>query len=201
MAAASASTSAAAASTSRSSRPNRLSRPGRRPPTRCASSPSASAMKAGGATSASSASASSAPSTKRPWSARPAPCRCPKSSPWLFNGTLSILAGRDLVFYAGYSKGLEESPVAPDDRGQSRRSAARHHHRADGRRLPLRHHPGAAPGRGRVRRAQTLFRARSRRGSSASSAKCATAASRCRSPARSRRGSASSSAPSSSTRR
>jgi iron complex outermembrane receptor protein len=37
-----------------------------------------------------------------------------KSSPWLFNGTLSILAGSDLVFYAGYTKGLEESPVAPD---------------------------------------------------------------------------------------
>lgn len=36
------------------------------------------------------------------------------SSPWLFNGTASILAGSDLVFYAGYSKGLEESPVAPD---------------------------------------------------------------------------------------
>ncbi|MDQ3482517.1 MAG: TonB-dependent receptor, partial [Pseudomonadota bacterium] len=37
-----------------------------------------------------------------------------KSSPWLFNGTLSILASSDLVFYAGYTKGLEESPVAPD---------------------------------------------------------------------------------------
>lgn len=37
-----------------------------------------------------------------------------EASPWLFNGTLSVLAGRDLVFYAGYSKGLEESPVAPD---------------------------------------------------------------------------------------
>jgi iron complex outermembrane receptor protein len=37
-----------------------------------------------------------------------------ESSPWLFNGTLSLLAGSDLVFYAGYSKGLEESPVAPD---------------------------------------------------------------------------------------
>jgi len=37
-----------------------------------------------------------------------------ESDPWLFNGTLSILAGRDLAFYAGYSRGLEESPVAPD---------------------------------------------------------------------------------------
>jgi iron complex outermembrane receptor protein len=37
-----------------------------------------------------------------------------KASPWLFNGTVSILASRDLVFYGGYSKGLEESPVAPE---------------------------------------------------------------------------------------
>lgn len=36
-----------------------------------------------------------------------------KASPWLFNGTLSVLASRGLVFYAGYTKGLEESPVAP----------------------------------------------------------------------------------------
>jgi iron complex outermembrane receptor protein len=37
-----------------------------------------------------------------------------RSEPWLFNGTLSVLAGGDLAFYAGYAKGLEESPVAPD---------------------------------------------------------------------------------------
>ena len=37
-----------------------------------------------------------------------------ESSPWLFNGTLSVIASNELVFYAGYSKGLEESPVAPD---------------------------------------------------------------------------------------
>jgi iron complex outermembrane receptor protein len=37
-----------------------------------------------------------------------------ESSPWLFNGTLSLIASRDLVFYAGYTKGLEESPVAPE---------------------------------------------------------------------------------------
>jgi iron complex outermembrane receptor protein len=37
-----------------------------------------------------------------------------EASPWLFNGTVSVLASRDLVFYAGYSKGLEESPVAPE---------------------------------------------------------------------------------------
>ena len=37
-----------------------------------------------------------------------------KDSPWLFNGALSVIASPDLVFYAGYTKGLEESPVAPD---------------------------------------------------------------------------------------
>ncbi|HEX9964248.1 MAG TPA: TonB-dependent receptor [Allosphingosinicella sp.] len=37
-----------------------------------------------------------------------------KSSPWLLNGTLSVIASPKLVFYAGYSKGLEESPVAPE---------------------------------------------------------------------------------------
>ena len=36
-----------------------------------------------------------------------------KSSPWLFNGTLSLFASTDLVFYGGYTKGLEESPVGP----------------------------------------------------------------------------------------
>jgi iron complex outermembrane receptor protein len=37
-----------------------------------------------------------------------------KASPWLFNGTVSVTASPDLVLYAGYSKGLEESPVAPE---------------------------------------------------------------------------------------
>ena len=37
-----------------------------------------------------------------------------KASPWLFNGALSVIASSDLVFYGGYTKGLEESPVAPD---------------------------------------------------------------------------------------
>ena len=49
-------------------------------------------------------------SVVRPSGALPAS----EASPWLFNGTVSVLAGRDLVFYAGYSKGLEESPVAPE---------------------------------------------------------------------------------------
>ena len=37
-----------------------------------------------------------------------------KASPWLYNATLSILASSKLAFYGGYTKGLEESPVAPD---------------------------------------------------------------------------------------
>lgn len=37
-----------------------------------------------------------------------------ESSPWLFNGAVSVIASSDLVFYAGYTTGLEESPVAPD---------------------------------------------------------------------------------------
>lgn len=46
---------------------------------------------------------------------RPAgPLPVSQSSPWLFNGALSLHAGKNLVVYAGYSKGLEESPVAPD---------------------------------------------------------------------------------------
>lgn len=35
-------------------------------------------------------------------------------SPWLMNGTVSVYATKDLVFYAGYTKGLEESDVAPE---------------------------------------------------------------------------------------
>jgi iron complex outermembrane receptor protein len=36
-----------------------------------------------------------------------------KDDPWLMNGTLSIYASESLVFYTGYAKGLEESPIAP----------------------------------------------------------------------------------------
>jgi iron complex outermembrane receptor protein len=36
-----------------------------------------------------------------------------KDDPWLMNGTVSVYAGESLVFYAGYAKGLEESPIAP----------------------------------------------------------------------------------------
>jgi iron complex outermembrane receptor protein len=37
-----------------------------------------------------------------------------RSNPWLFNGTVAVSASSDLVFYAGYTRGLEESAVAPD---------------------------------------------------------------------------------------
>lgn len=37
-----------------------------------------------------------------------------KDRPWLMNGALSIYATPKLVFYGGYTKGLEESPVAPE---------------------------------------------------------------------------------------
>ncbi|MCR5876208.1 TonB-dependent receptor [Phenylobacterium sp. J426] len=37
-----------------------------------------------------------------------------QSSPWLFNAALSVYARPNVVVYAGYTKGLEESPVAPD---------------------------------------------------------------------------------------
>lgn len=36
-----------------------------------------------------------------------------KDDPWLMNGTLSLYASESLVLYAGYAKGLEESPIAP----------------------------------------------------------------------------------------
>jgi len=34
--------------------------------------------------------------------------------PWLMNGALSVYATPKLIFYGGYTKGLEESPVAPE---------------------------------------------------------------------------------------
>jgi iron complex outermembrane receptor protein len=36
-----------------------------------------------------------------------------KDSPWLFNATAAVHASPRLSFYAGYAKGLEESPIAP----------------------------------------------------------------------------------------
>jgi iron complex outermembrane receptor protein len=38
-----------------------------------------------------------------------------KDSPWLYNGTLAIHLTDKLVAYAGYTRGLEESAVAPSD--------------------------------------------------------------------------------------
>ena len=35
--------------------------------------------------------------------------------PWLYNGTLAIHAGEDLTFYAGYTRGLEDSAIAPEN--------------------------------------------------------------------------------------
>lgn len=35
------------------------------------------------------------------------------ASPWLYNGTIAALASEDLIFYAGYTRGLEESGDAP----------------------------------------------------------------------------------------
>ncbi len=37
-----------------------------------------------------------------------------KSRPWLYNGTLAISLGADAVAYAGYTRGLEESGIAPE---------------------------------------------------------------------------------------
>ena len=41
------------------------------------------------------------------------PIPASEDRPWLMNGTLSIYASRALVFYAGFARGLEESPIAP----------------------------------------------------------------------------------------
>jgi iron complex outermembrane receptor protein len=38
-----------------------------------------------------------------------------KDSPWLYNGTLALHLTDTLVAYAGYTRGLEESAVAPPD--------------------------------------------------------------------------------------
>lgn len=38
-----------------------------------------------------------------------------KAKPWLYNGTLSLNAGSALVFYGGYTRGIEEFGLAPDN--------------------------------------------------------------------------------------
>ncbi|MGE0179171.1 MAG: TonB-dependent receptor, partial [Sphingomonas sp.] len=37
-----------------------------------------------------------------------------ESRPWLYNGAFSVYLGEALVLYGSYSRGLEESPVAPE---------------------------------------------------------------------------------------
>ena len=37
-----------------------------------------------------------------------------KSNPWLYNGTLAVYATEDIAIYGSYTRGLEESGVAPD---------------------------------------------------------------------------------------
>lgn len=37
-----------------------------------------------------------------------------ESRPWLYNGTLAISLGEDAVAYAGYTRGMEESGIAPE---------------------------------------------------------------------------------------
>ncbi len=37
-----------------------------------------------------------------------------RTSPWLYNGTLAVSASSDLTFYAGYTRGLEDSGIAPE---------------------------------------------------------------------------------------
>lgn len=37
-----------------------------------------------------------------------------RSRPWLYNGTLAVSAGANAVLYAGYTRGLEESGIAPE---------------------------------------------------------------------------------------
>jgi len=45
----------------------------------------------------------------------PQPGTTTRATPWLYNGTLSVQAGTNLTFYAGYSRGLENSPIAPEN--------------------------------------------------------------------------------------
>lgn len=50
--------------------------------------------------------------------AEPAPLPSPPDSaskPWLFNASASLFLSRSLALYGGYTRGLEESPVAPSN--------------------------------------------------------------------------------------
>ncbi|MGE4063258.1 MAG: TonB-dependent receptor [Rhodospirillaceae bacterium] len=44
----------------------------------------------------------------------PARSATTRTSPWLYNGTLALSATDDLTFYAGYTRGLEDSGIAPE---------------------------------------------------------------------------------------
>jgi iron complex outermembrane receptor protein len=43
------------------------------------------------------------------------PSMTTSSSPWLYNGTLAVDVTRALTFYAGYTRGLEDTIIAPDN--------------------------------------------------------------------------------------
>jgi iron complex outermembrane receptor protein len=38
-----------------------------------------------------------------------------RSNPWLYNGSLAVYASDDLAFYASYTRGLEDSGIAPEN--------------------------------------------------------------------------------------
>ncbi len=37
-----------------------------------------------------------------------------RTNPWLYNGTIAVQGGANLTFYAGYTRGLEDSGIAPE---------------------------------------------------------------------------------------
>ena len=43
------------------------------------------------------------------------PAATTRSNPWLYNGTLAIYATDDLAFYASFTRGLEDSGIAPEN--------------------------------------------------------------------------------------
>lgn len=43
------------------------------------------------------------------------PSATTRTQPWLYNATLAVQASQDLTFYAGYTRGLEDSGIAPEN--------------------------------------------------------------------------------------
>lgn len=43
------------------------------------------------------------------------PLASTKSSPWLYNGTITVFATKQLAFYSSFTRGLEESGIAPEN--------------------------------------------------------------------------------------